>query len=134
VDLEWGPPSPVVTIQELLGRNNSGYGIEGRECGHGDLLSRSRDTLYPQKLALTSSTRGGHSIGIVSSRTKTKEFSFLTIFLTVTPFIPIVIKIIRNSILPPSSGSWSKSSKTLRRNNRKVKELSRAFAARWFVS
>ena len=32
--------------------------------------------LYPQKLALTSPTGGGRSIGIVRSRTKATEFSF----------------------------------------------------------
>jgi hypothetical protein len=32
--------------------------------------------LYPQKLALTSSTGGGRSVGIVRSRTKATEFSF----------------------------------------------------------
>jgi len=33
--------------------------------------------LYPQKLALTSPTGGGHSVGMVRSRTKATEFSFL---------------------------------------------------------
>ena len=32
--------------------------------------------LYPQKLALTSPTDGGRSVGIVRSRTKATEFSF----------------------------------------------------------
>jgi hypothetical protein len=34
-----------------------------------------RDTLYPQKLSLTSPTSGGRSVGIVRSRTKATEFS-----------------------------------------------------------
>jgi hypothetical protein len=42
-----------------------------------DPLRWPRDTLYPQKLALTSKTRGGHSVGIVLSRTKATEFSLL---------------------------------------------------------
>ena len=33
-------------------------------------------TFYPQKLALTSPTGGGRSVGIVRSRTKAIEFSF----------------------------------------------------------
>jgi hypothetical protein len=33
--------------------------------------------LYPQKLAISSLTSGGASVGIVRSRTRTKEFSFL---------------------------------------------------------
>jgi len=32
--------------------------------------------LYPQKLALTSPTGGGRSVGIVRTRTKATEFSF----------------------------------------------------------
>ena len=32
--------------------------------------------LYPQKLALTSPTGGGRSVGMVRSRTKATEFSF----------------------------------------------------------
>jgi hypothetical protein len=35
--------------------------------------------LYPQKLALTSPTGGGRSVGIVRSRTKATEFSFLAV-------------------------------------------------------
>jgi hypothetical protein len=35
------------------------------------------NTLYPQKLALTSPTSGGRSVDIVRSRTQTKEFVFL---------------------------------------------------------
>jgi hypothetical protein len=35
-----------------------------------------RDTFYPQKLALTSSTSGGRSVGIVRLRTKATEFDF----------------------------------------------------------
>ena len=33
--------------------------------------------IYPQKLALTSPTGGGRSVGIVRSRTKATEFSFI---------------------------------------------------------
>ena len=35
--------------------------------------------LYPQKLALTSPTGGGRSVGIVRVRTKATEFSFVTV-------------------------------------------------------
>jgi hypothetical protein len=76
VDLERGPLSPVSTTEELLERKNSGSGLEDREYGRGDPLRWSCDTLYPQKLALTSPTSGGRSVGIVSSRTKATEFSF----------------------------------------------------------
>ena len=41
--------------------------------------------LYPQKLALTSPTGGGRSVGIVRSRTKATEFSLVFFYIyTVT--------------------------------------------------
>jgi hypothetical protein len=46
--------------------------------GRGDSL-RSRDTLYPLKLALTSPTSGGRSVGIVRWRTKAPERIFLSL-------------------------------------------------------
>jgi hypothetical protein len=36
-----------------------------------------RGTLYPHKLAITSPTRGGRSVGIVRSRTQTMEFNLV---------------------------------------------------------
>jgi hypothetical protein len=42
----------------------------------GDPLRWLRDTLYPQKLALTSPTSGGRSVSIVRLRTKVTEFKF----------------------------------------------------------
>jgi hypothetical protein len=74
VGLERGPLNLVSTIEELLGRNSSGSGLENREFGSGDPLRWPRDTLYPQKLALTSPTSGGHSVGIVRLRTKVTKF------------------------------------------------------------
>jgi hypothetical protein len=41
----------------------------------GNPLRWPRDTLYPQKLALTLPTSGGRSVGIFRSRTKATEFS-----------------------------------------------------------
>jgi hypothetical protein len=49
--LERGPLSLVSTIEELLGGNSSGSGLENREYGRGDPLRLPRDTLHPQKLA-----------------------------------------------------------------------------------
>jgi hypothetical protein len=65
-----GPFSLVSTTEELLGRKSSGFGLENREYGRRDTSRRPRDTLYPQKLALTSLTSAGRSICMVSSRTK----------------------------------------------------------------
>jgi hypothetical protein len=74
--IEWGPLSFVSTIEELLERKSSGSGLENREYGRRDPSRWPHGiTLYPQKLALTSSTSGGRSVGIVSSRTQTTEFA-----------------------------------------------------------
>jgi hypothetical protein len=40
----------------------------------GDPLRRPRYSLYPQKLALTWRTSGGHSVGIVRSRSSSRSF------------------------------------------------------------
>jgi hypothetical protein len=74
VVLERGPLSLASTTEELLGRNNSGSGLENREYSRGDPSRWPRDTLYQQKLALTSPTCGSRSVGIVCLRTKTTEF------------------------------------------------------------
>jgi hypothetical protein len=74
VGLERGPLSLMSKIEELFERNNSGSGLETREYGRGNLLRWPRDTLYPEKLALTSPTSDGRSVGIVRLRTKATEF------------------------------------------------------------
>jgi hypothetical protein len=56
-------------------------GLENREYGRGDPLGWPRDALYPQKLALTTPTCGGVSVGIVRLRTKTTEFVFVCSYL-----------------------------------------------------
>jgi hypothetical protein len=45
--------------------------------GRGGPLRWPRDTLYPQKLAVTSPTSDGRSVGIVRLRTKATEFSLV---------------------------------------------------------
>jgi hypothetical protein len=74
--LERGPLSLVSTIEELLGRNSSDSGLENRQYSRGDPLRWPRDTLYPQKFALTSPAGCGRSVGIVRLRTKATEFVF----------------------------------------------------------
>jgi hypothetical protein len=76
VGLEQGPVSLMSTTEELLGRNSSGSSLENREYGCGDPLCWPRDTLYPQKLALTSPS-GGLLVGIFRSQTKATEFIFI---------------------------------------------------------
>jgi hypothetical protein len=48
-------------------------GLEIREYSRRDLSRWPRDTFYPQKLALTSPTSDGRSVGIVRLRTKATE-------------------------------------------------------------
>jgi hypothetical protein len=74
--LERCPLSLVSTIEELLERKSSGSGLESPEYDRRDTLLRPRDILYPQKLALTSPTSSGCSVGVIRSRTKATEFSF----------------------------------------------------------
>jgi hypothetical protein len=70
VGLERGPLSFVRITEELLEWRSSGSGQENRINDRGDPLRWPRDTLYPQKLELTSPTSGSHSVGIVRLRTK----------------------------------------------------------------
>jgi hypothetical protein len=74
VGLERGPLSLVSITEELLGRNSRGSGLKNREYGRRDPLCRPRNTLYPQKFALISTTSGSRPVGTVRSRTKATEF------------------------------------------------------------
>jgi hypothetical protein len=65
VGLEWGPLSLVRITDELLEWKSSGSCLETEINGLGNPLGWPRDTLYPQKLALTSPTIGGRAVGIV---------------------------------------------------------------------
>jgi hypothetical protein len=73
MSLEWDPLSLVCKIEELLERKSSDSGVEIREYGIRDPSRCPRDNLYPQKLALTSPTSGGRSVGIIRSRTQATE-------------------------------------------------------------
>jgi hypothetical protein len=75
VRLERGPLNLVRTIEELLGINGSGSGLEIREYGSGDPLSWLCDTLYPQKMALTTPT-SGRLVDLNRSRTQATEVRF----------------------------------------------------------
>jgi hypothetical protein len=78
VGLELGPLSLVRITEELFEWKSSGSGQENRINGRGDPLCWTRDTLYPQQLALTSPT-SGRSVGIVHLRIEGHGvyFSFL---------------------------------------------------------
>jgi hypothetical protein len=65
VSLERGPLSLENTIEELHEIKSSGSDLESREYGRRDPSRWPRGILYLQKLALTSPTSGGRSVGIV---------------------------------------------------------------------
>jgi hypothetical protein len=78
-----GSTQPRDTIEELLGRKSSGSGLENQEYCRSDRPCWALDTLYPQKLALTSPTSGGRSVSLVCSRTKTTELLvIIVVFIT----------------------------------------------------
>jgi hypothetical protein len=76
--LERDPLSLVSKIEELLERKSSGSGLEISDYGHrvSATLTR-RYPSSPQKLALTSPTSGGCSVGMVLSWTQATEFVFV---------------------------------------------------------
>jgi hypothetical protein len=67
----------VSTIEELLGRKSSGFGLESREYGRRNLSRKPRGSPYPNKFALTLPTKGGRSVGTIPSRTRATEFCFI---------------------------------------------------------
>jgi hypothetical protein len=74
VGLERSPLSLENTIEELLRRKSNGSGLERRNYGR---RVSAALTLYLQKLALTTTTSGGRSVGIVRSRTQVTEMFVL---------------------------------------------------------
>jgi hypothetical protein len=85
VGLDRGPLSLVSlvgSIEELLGQKITGSrSRKKRLTAVGTRCADHVTLLYSQKLALTSPTGGGRSVGIVRSRTKATEFSLvLSIF------------------------------------------------------
>jgi hypothetical protein len=81
VSAKRGPLSLVSTNGGLLGRKTSASVLENREYGRTNPPRSPHDILYPQKLTLTSQTRGGLSVGIVRSQIKVKEIFLLLLLL-----------------------------------------------------
>jgi hypothetical protein len=98
VGLERGPLSLVSKIEELLERKSIGSGLESREYGRTDPSRWQLGTLYPQKLALTSPTSGGHSVGIGRSRTKATEFIYLLLLVVLNNIQTFSSYITRNTL------------------------------------
>jgi hypothetical protein len=74
VGLERRPLSLVSTVEELLGRKIAAP-VQKTENTAVGIRHTDHVALYPQKLALTSPTLGGRSVGIVRSRTQATGFS-----------------------------------------------------------
>jgi hypothetical protein len=66
-------PLKLVSINELK-KKKKAAALEIRKYGCRDPLCSLRNTLYPQKLALTSAPRGCRLVGIVRSRNKATKF------------------------------------------------------------
>jgi hypothetical protein len=99
VGLERGPINLVRIIEELLEWKSSGSGQENRINGRGDPLRWPRDTLYEQKLALTSPANGGHLVGIVRLRTKSHGVCLFLCLPTVVYLSSAVVIIMKNACL-----------------------------------
>jgi hypothetical protein len=80
VGLEPGSLSLANTTEELLGRNSSGSGLESREYGR-------RDSSRRKKLALTSLTSCGHSVGIVRLRAEATELKLSKVVSKILQFL-----------------------------------------------
>jgi hypothetical protein len=106
VGLARGPLSLVRIIEELLDWKSSGFGQENRINDRGDPLRWPRDTLYPQKLALTSPTSGGRSVGIVRLRTKGHGV-YLFIYLFITAWTSVLDKIMYRYATVVFVGCWT---------------------------
>jgi hypothetical protein len=72
--LERGPLCLLNTIEKL---NSSGSGLVNLDYDRRAPSRWPRGTLYPQTLELTSPPSGGHSVGIVRSRTNVTELLLL---------------------------------------------------------
>jgi hypothetical protein len=93
VGLERGPFSFVKIIEELLEWKSSGFSLKTEINGRWNSWRWPRDNFYPQRLALTSPTSGGRSVGIVRLRTKGTEFVQIYFRLSTTRKIRYEIKL-----------------------------------------
>jgi hypothetical protein len=75
MSLERGPLGLVRITEELLEWKSSASGSRKSRLTAVEILRLPRDTVYPQKLALTSPNSGGHTVGIVCLKAKATKFS-----------------------------------------------------------
>jgi hypothetical protein len=76
VFLERCPLSLVSTTEELIDRKVAAPVYETENTAVGIVTLTTWHPLSAKKLAITSPTSGGRSVGVVRSRTQTMEFSF----------------------------------------------------------
>jgi hypothetical protein len=82
VSLERGPLILVSTTEELLGRKVDAPVKKTKNTAVGIRHADHATPLYPQKLALTSPTSGGRSVGIFRSLTQATKVSCLFCFIS----------------------------------------------------
>jgi hypothetical protein len=85
-----GPLSLVRTTEELLGRNNSGFGLENREYGHRDTLRSLCDTPLSAKVG-TYLTDNRESLGVVRSRARESAIIIIIIIIIIIVVVVIVV-------------------------------------------
>jgi hypothetical protein len=101
-----GSLSLVSTIEELLERNSSSSSLESQEYGHrGSIRLAMWQPLFA-KLALTSPTNSGHSVGLDHLRTQTTEFFY---------FLSIIVpnSLLSSPLIIQLSSSWLQHSRVL---------------------
>jgi hypothetical protein len=112
VGLKRGPFSLVNTTEQLLERKSNSSGLENQEYGHRDPSLWPRDTLYPQKLELTSPTSGGRSVGIAGSQTKATELVLFVCLFMRDCIVGCIVSLIACSMATPmlAAVAWPQTS------------------------
>jgi hypothetical protein len=116
VRLKRCPLNLVSIIEQLLERKSIGCGLENREYDRRDPSCLPRDTLSPQKLALTSLASGGRSVGIVRSRTQATEYVFVFL-VRVTSLYPQTTQFLLSRFLRLAGLWWRYSTPPPRENH-----------------
>jgi hypothetical protein len=71
--------------------SNSDHNFWGRINLNSNFFERYFHYYFSKKLAITSPTSGGRSVGIVSSRTKATELVMLTVYITIVVKLSVLL-------------------------------------------